>query len=144
VSSVELERVLLEELNHSLLEVAAVGVPSPGGGPELLHLFVVRHPSATPSSSSSNSTSSSTSLPVPPATADGGGGGKPFTEAELKAACQAVIRTKLNPLFRVDKVVVAEALPRTASNKVMRRVLRNVAMQQQQQQQGKGQVKAKL
>ena len=168
MSSVELERVLLEELNHSLLEVAAVGVPSPGGGPELLHLFVVRHPSPSSSTLSpavaaagggggsgaskhrppfSNSSSSESS----PAGGGGGGDGavsggsgasKPYTEAELKAACQAVIRTKLNPLFKVDRVVVTEALPRTASNKVMRRVLRDVAMQQQQQ--GKGQVTSKL
>ena len=34
------------------------------------------------------------------------------------------IRAELNPLFKVHDVVVVDALPRTASNKVMRRVLR--------------------
>jgi len=35
------------------------------------------------------------------------------------------IRTHLNPLFRIHEVVVVDALPRTASHKVMRRTLRN-------------------
>ncbi|MAE64652.1 MAG: AMP-dependent synthetase [Phycisphaeraceae bacterium] len=42
----------------------------------------------------------------------------------LKAAAQAAMRNELNPLFKVDDVVLADALPRTASNKVMRRALR--------------------
>jgi acetyl-CoA synthetase len=37
---------------------------------------------------------------------------------------QAEIRAHLNPLFKIHEVVVAEALPRTASAKVMRRALR--------------------
>ena len=40
-------------------------------------------------------------------------------------ACQQVISTTLNPLFRVHDAIVVDALPRTASNKVMRRVLRD-------------------
>jgi len=40
--------------------------------------------------------------------------------AELREA----IRVKLNPLFKIHEVVVLDALPRTASGKVMRRVLR--------------------
>ena len=39
---------------------------------------------------------------------------------------QQVLRGELNPLFKIHEVVVVEALPRTASNKVMRRVLREV------------------
>lgn len=38
---------------------------------------------------------------------------------------QAAIRSQLNPLFKVSHVVVRDALPRTASNKLMRRVLRD-------------------
>ncbi len=37
---------------------------------------------------------------------------------------QQAIRQQLNPLFKIHEVVVVESLPRTASNKVMRRVLR--------------------
>ncbi|MDH3198928.1 MAG: AMP-dependent synthetase, partial [Candidatus Krumholzibacteria bacterium] len=44
--------------------------------------------------------------------------------AALKAAMQRAVSKSLNPLFRVHDVVVLDALPRTASNKVMRRVLR--------------------
>ena len=43
---------------------------------------------------------------------------------ELKTALQDQIRQHLNPLFKITAVVVVDELPRTASNKVMRRVLR--------------------
>lgn len=43
---------------------------------------------------------------------------------EIHEALQTALRQRLNPLFRIDEVVVVEALPRTASNKVMRRLLR--------------------
>ena len=36
-----------------------------------------------------------------------------------------LLKARLNPLFRVAEVRVLESLPRTASNKVMRRVLRD-------------------
>jgi acetyl-CoA synthetase len=42
----------------------------------------------------------------------------------LRASFQKSIRAHLNPLFKVADVVIVDALPRTASNKVMRRVLR--------------------
>ena len=37
---------------------------------------------------------------------------------------QQAIKEHLNPLFHIDDVVIAESLPRTASNKVMRKELR--------------------
>ena len=43
----------------------------------------------------------------------------------LTASLQSAIREHLNPLFRIHDVVVVDALPRTASNKIMRRVLRD-------------------
>ncbi len=46
--------------------------------------------------------------------------------AELQPAMQAALRTDLNPLFKIHRVEVVTALPRTASNKVMRRMLRKV------------------
>lgn len=39
-------------------------------------------------------------------------------------AMQQAIRRELNPLFKIHEVIIIESLPRTASNKVMRRVLR--------------------
>ncbi len=37
---------------------------------------------------------------------------------------QKLIKLKLNPLFKIHDVVITDKLPRTASNKIMRRVLR--------------------
>jgi acetyl-CoA synthetase len=42
----------------------------------------------------------------------------------LREDLQERIKNELNPLFRISDLVIAESLPRTASNKVMRRVLR--------------------
>ena len=44
---------------------------------------------------------------------------------ELLKQCRALIRRKLNPLFKVSDVVSIDALPRTATNKIMRRSLRD-------------------
>ena len=49
--------------------------------------------------------------------------GDPDTIA-LKARLQQRIRAELNPLFKISQLSVVDALPRTASNKVMRRTLR--------------------
>ncbi len=43
----------------------------------------------------------------------------------LLKQCQDIIKTQLNPLFKVHDLVFIDKLPRTASNKVMRRVLRD-------------------
>ncbi len=42
----------------------------------------------------------------------------------LKNSLQTAIRQQLNPLFKIQDLVTIDTLPRTASNKVMRRVLR--------------------
>jgi acetyl-CoA synthetase len=46
-------------------------------------------------------------------------------DRELLRAMQAAIKRDLNPLFRIHDLVLVDALPRTASNKVMRRTLRD-------------------
>ncbi|MCB1050936.1 MAG: AMP-binding protein [Acidobacteria bacterium] len=43
----------------------------------------------------------------------------------LKADCQKAIRDKLNPLFRIHRLIEVESIPRTASGKIMRRILRD-------------------
>ena len=43
---------------------------------------------------------------------------------KLKAALQQALAERLSSLFRIHDVVLVDALPRTASNKVMRRELR--------------------
>ena len=47
-----------------------------------------------------------------------------FTLEERLSLVRKIIREKLNPLFKVEKLVDIDALPRTASGKVMRRNLR--------------------
>lgn len=46
-------------------------------------------------------------------------------DTALRSRLQAAISSHLNPLFRIADVVVVDALPRTASHKVMRRILRD-------------------
>lgn len=75
-------------------ETAAIACPPPGGGPDCLVIYTVM---------------SDPAAPVPP---------------DLRASMQKAISTGLNPLFKVHDVVVVDALPRTASQKVMRRQLR--------------------
>jgi acyl-coenzyme A synthetase/AMP-(fatty) acid ligase len=108
VSSVELERVVLQHV-PAIIEAAAVGFPTPGGGPEQLHIFVVLSHAAA-----------------------GGGAGQPghadsAVLQKIQQECQIAIKQALNPLFKVHRVVQVASLPRTASNKVMRRLLKSPA-----------------
>jgi acyl-coenzyme A synthetase/AMP-(fatty) acid ligase len=99
VASAEIERAVMgsgSAFAASVAEVAAVGVPAPGGGPEALTLVAVANP----------------------------GAGPPPDPSALRAAATAALRSSLNPLFRVERVVVVRDLPRTATGKVMRRELR--------------------
>ena len=50
------------------------------------------------------------------------------TKQELHATLQTELSAHLNPLFRIHEVAIVDALPRTASNKIMRRLLRQQAM----------------
>ena len=68
---------------------------APGGGPDLLVIYAV-----------------------------GANGQVPETK-ELLLAMQERLKRELNPLFKIHDVILVDALPRTASNKVMRRVLRD-------------------
>ena len=75
-------------------ETAAIAVPPPGGGPDRLIVFAVPEAGAS------------------------------FEPIEVQPVMQEAIRRHLNPLFRIHEVRCLESLPRTASNKVMRRMLR--------------------
>lgn len=76
-------------------EVAAVGIALPGGGPNRLVIFAVTGP-------------------------DSG-----WSPQDLQSSMQQALRQELNPLFKIEEVRLVEQLPRTASNKVMRRQLRS-------------------
>lgn len=118
VSSVEIERVC----NGStpwVSETAAIAIRPKHGGPS--ELVMVVH--LTPAGVAARDTEPSS------------------FHSQLQKALQMAIKTKLNPLFHISYVVlrlssllflisrrdvmVVEALPRTASNKVMRRILRD-------------------
>ena len=76
-------------------ETAAIAVSPSEGGPSQLVIYAVLLP------------------------------GTDVTGEELKISLQAAIRQNLNPLFKIHDVMIVDELPRTASNKVMRRVLRD-------------------
>lgn len=76
-------------------ETAAIAVAGKGGGPSQLVVYTVLKE------------------------------GDSQEKEALQQAFQQAIKTQLNPLFKVQDVVISSSLPRTASNKVMRRVLRD-------------------
>ena len=75
-------------------ELAAIAVPPPDGGPARLIICA------------------------------GTGSSTPPDAADLQAVMQQAIKSKLNPLFKIHEVYMREHLPRTASNKIIRRQLR--------------------
>jgi len=48
----------------------------------------------------------------------------PREKSEWLEKCRKAVKQKLNPLFKIHDVVIVDILPRTASNKIMRRKLR--------------------
>ena len=94
ISSAEIERSL--NLHPKILETAAIAVEPAGGGPSQLIIYVVLK--------NQNEILS-------------------IIDSDWKEL-QNIIKQHLNPLFKIEQVICIPALPRTASNKVMRRVLR--------------------
>ena len=102
VSSAEIEEVLNGV--DGIQETAAVAVSPKDGGPSQLVIYTV--PVASESQKPTNVDGNSDS------------------QQDIHDALQAALSQHLNPLFRIHDVVIVDALPRTASNKVMRRLLR--------------------
>jgi acetyl-CoA synthetase len=94
VSALELEQVM--DRHPAVYESAAVAVQPGGEGAERLVVFVVPKP----------------------------GVASPVDRKTLMAGLKRLLAARLNPLFKIHDLVVVEALPRTASNKLMRRELR--------------------
>ncbi|KAK4355050.1 hypothetical protein RND71_027244 [Anisodus tanguticus] len=84
-----------DRADDSVLETAAVSAAPPNGGPEQLAIFVVLKEGIITS---------------------------PDT---LKKRFSRAIQSNLNPLFKVSSVKIVPMFPRTASNKLLRRVLRD-------------------
>ena len=82
-------------LVDGIQETAAIAVPPPGGGPSQLVIYTVLLEDVD------------------------------MERETLESALQMAIRQHLNPFFRIHDIVIVDTLPRTASNKVMRRILRN-------------------
>lgn len=78
----------------NVVETAAIAMNPAGGGPSLLVIHAVCRDKTAANKDS------------------------------LLSAMQAALKRDLNPLFKIQDVVIVDSLPRTASNKVMRRVLR--------------------
>lgn len=97
VSSVEIERVCNEV--DMINETAAIGVSPLNGGPSSLIIFVILQDEYKKDET--------------------------ITSASLKPKLQNAIKAHLNPLFHVGDIIIRDTLPRTASNKVMRRILRD-------------------
>jgi len=113
VSSVEIERICNICLPDIIAETSAIGIRPRDGGPSQLVMVVMTKPGTSGIELNDNTT----------------GAGLAHEEFEFKQkirkACQLAIKTKLNPLFHISDVLLVSHLPRTASNKIMRRVLRD-------------------
>ena len=79
---------------EGIRETGAISVVSAEGGLEHLVVYVVPEPHAD------------------------------SNDRRLKSELQHVLAERLNSLFRIHDLIIVDALPRTASNKVMRRELR--------------------
>ena len=98
LSGIKVSSAEIEEVLNTvdgIQETAAVAVSLEDGGPSQLVIYTV--PAASEAAP---------------------------TKQELQVTLQAALSEHLNPLFRIHGVVIVDALPRTASNKVMRRLLR--------------------
>ena len=80
---------------EKVTETAAIAIDPPGGGPSQLIIYCVL-------ASQENASSEL-----------------------MKKQMQNAIKQELNPLFKIHDLIFIDSLPRTASNKVMRRVLRS-------------------
>ncbi len=99
LSGIKVSSAEIEEVLNvvdGIQETAAVAVSPKDGGPSQLVIYVVLIRSGS----------------VP-------------SKQKLQATLQTALSEHINPLFRIHDVVIVDALPRTASNKVMRRLLRD-------------------
>jgi acetyl-CoA synthetase len=79
---------------EGISQVAAIAVAPPEGGPNQLVIYAVLAPEVK------------------------------IGVDQMQATLQRAIATHLNPLFKIHTLTIVETLPRTESNKIMRRVLR--------------------
>ena len=100
LGGIKVSCIEIEHVLNSLdgvLETAAIGVTPPGGGPSRLAVYAVLRQEGQ------------------------------ISVDDLKSLMQQAIRRELNPLFQIAEVRLVPALPRTASNKIVRRSLRQTS-----------------
>jgi acetyl-CoA synthetase len=97
LGGIKVSCVEIEQVLQNVPEVTetAAIAVSPDGGPSRLVIYVVR------------------------------AAGQTISKERLMENMQQAIKRDLNPLFKIHDLVLIEALPRTSSHKVMRRVLRD-------------------
>jgi acetyl-CoA synthetase len=130
ISSMEIERAAAT--HPAVSECAAVAVQPGGDGAERLVIFAVCPGTAAPGPAGAGARprgTAQTRAPDPDAPEAGAPTGNPAHSrspdpATLRAEIGTIIARDLNRLFRVHDLVIVDALPRTASHKVMRRELR--------------------
>ncbi|MCY3554939.1 MAG: AMP-binding protein [Gemmatimonadetes bacterium] len=111
VSPLELERII--DGHPAVYESAAVAVQPEGEGAERLVVFIV--PEVGSGAAGSRSADSHTGHDPDP---------DPDVDT-LKTELQSLVSSRLNPLFKISRVVIADELPHTASGKLVRRRLRD-------------------
>ena len=102
IGGIKVSAVEIEEAlqqHPALFEAAAISVSSGSGPEKLVVYFVPADPTAN------------------------------HDLAALRKELQAILNGELNPLFRLAEIVLTDKMPRTASNKVMRRQLRQLYQQ---------------
>jgi acetyl-CoA synthetase len=98
LSGIKVSSAEIEQILNAvegIQETAAIAVSPPQGGPSQLVIYATLEKNTPPD------------------------------QQALQTSLQTAIRQHLNPLFKIHDVVIVESLPRTASNKVMRRLLRD-------------------
>lgn len=116
VSSAEIERTI--NTHPSLFETAAIAIEPEGGGPAELVIYAVSK-NKNPQQNQDRTQAQS----IKPIQSE------QFlfkeNKEKIKSDLQKLIKQHLNPLFKIQDVIMVDSLPRTASNKIMRRILRN-------------------
>ncbi|WP_040897556.1 AMP-binding protein [Xenococcus sp. PCC 7305] len=98
LNGIKVSSVEIEQVLNTVAgvqETAAIAVSPSQGGPKQLVIYLVVKPNVQ------------------------------VDKALLMNSLQMAIKQHLNPLFKISDLAIVEGLPRTASNKVMRRVLRD-------------------
>ena len=126
VSPLELERIV--DGHPAVYESAAVAVQPEGEGAERLVVYIV--PEAASGAAGPRADGRTGSPPsghpdASPATDVGSPADSELNPEALRSELQSLVSTKLNPLFKIYRIVIVDELPHTASGKLIRRTLRD-------------------